>query len=322
MNYIEQSFNWVKKSRRLRNLKLLRKPLSHLLFLAMAFSFTFPILTYFQITKGGFLEELCSHALAAIILIFFTTFVVLWKNGHLIEAMVRARENSHIEPNDGPLNVMFEKSFSDAVARIDSLNSKSGLALSNSEEGNDELNLIVNSCFCLRYSAYIAIDSHVPSLYYKLYPQFLADHKVGQAPRVFSWRILAAEQADLIKDYNENRNLFEQFLQWHTDNGVMLGQISPQAAKKYADLQHIETTDMGLWSRWCSILFIPPKTESQPLTLRYVPSSDKHYNNCKSYFRNVALEANGITLNPQGVLFEVRTDQQKNLAAQQINSIN
>lgn len=294
----------------MKKLKLLKKPGHELLLIIIIFTSVYPLLGQLHV---GYTGQLFVHALVMILAVGTTTFVVLWKNADIIAFLAGVREAHKIKA-DGPLDVLFKRSVTIAAKRLDQLKSETGMAV----EDDEELNMIVKACFRVPFSLYIAVDSHCPSEYYKQYPQFLDDQKVGMRPGTMSWRILAVERNDLIKDYSENTTLFYNFVRWHTDNGILLGQISPAKAKGFANVQGLKTADLGLWSNQCSLLFSPPKNSTEPLRLRYLAPDDRDYNGCKFYFRNVASEDSAISLSGGSVSFRQREANERRDALQAI----
>jgi hypothetical protein len=257
-----------------------RKPGLELIGIGLVFTVAYLVLKrlpFFQ--EHGYGVELLFHVIVSLVLTACTTGLLLWRNVDIILAVLIAKEEHDIG-NHGPLSVMYKNSVFYALKRIGALKSEQGVQVIN----DDEISIIVQSCFDFKCDAYIAVDSNKPSQYNKLYPNYFEMHSAGMRKLQASWRILAVEKQTLIDDLREQPVVFKRFVQWHIDNRVPLGQVDPTEAANLADMQKLKTIDMGLWEGKCSILFFPGTSPEGPITLRYLSPTDPLYHSCKAYF--------------------------------------
>ena len=95
-------------------------------------------------------------------------------------------------------------------------------------------------------------------------------------------------------DSRRNRQIYNDFLDWHTSNHVELLHIAPVRAKELAEAHGVPATDIDVWRDKYALLNEP--IEGAPHTrLRMVFSGEDLFENCRRYSEAMGAEAMPFT---------------------------
>jgi hypothetical protein len=138
----------------------------------------------------------------------------------------------------------------------------------------NELEAFVQACFGSCNGAYQGVDSHKPTDFFELYPQYLISQQVRrrlpnfaqiffdeEPPLSADIRFLLVEKSDLVIDYQENPHIFENFCQQHSRKNINLLQVSPSIANSFASSRNLPSTDVGIFG-WRYAVFFKPIREA------------------------------------------------------------
>ena len=171
---------------------------------------------------------------------------------------------------------------------------------SGTELGRAEIGFITQLCF--RFGGkYDGTDSHVPSRYLEAYPDYLTFHSEnlernpGKENR--GERILITTRAALREDINQHSEEYEDFFNWHTENGITLLEVDPITAYDLKTKFKIPATDLGIWQKYA--LFFSPQGEKGKARLWLAHDGDEVYTRSVEYFKALANKAKPITLFPE-----------------------
>lgn len=205
----------------------------------------------------------------------------------------RIRKKAAIGGSAGKTLLTFaSKHLKSLEETIERLSSKEGI-----EVDRADLVFITQLCFKMGTSKYDGTDSHTPSEFLKVYPEYLTFHSENLKvnPEVeHGSRILIVDPDRLRRDLDVKSDEYLEFLKWHEDNKVELLVVDPMIASKLKEQYKLPTTDLGIWYGHYALLFEPKEKEGRiKLWLTY-PEEDM-YRSSVEYFRSLWEKARHIT---------------------------
>lgn len=121
-----------------------------------------------------------------------------------------------------------------------------------------QLDQFVDACFAANEGyRYVGTDSHVPSLFYKLYPTYLDEQRQSKTATDFDVRIVFPTESELRADHGSHPVVFEEFLERHLNERVHLLQVNWHAARDLAAVHGFPSTDLGIYG-WRFVAFFRP----------------------------------------------------------------
>lgn len=163
-----------------------------------------------------------------------------------------------------------------------------------------DMDYFTTTCFRLGSGIYNGVESHLPSEFYDLYPDYLEAQVLNleKNPRQHSSRILLATRAALRADYLKDKNRFESFFKWHQRPNVKLLYVHPKIAGKLALEQSLQTTDIGIWENQYALLF-KKEDNSSRIVLFMIPQGNPTFDKCVKYVKSLNQTAKEVTCPPE-----------------------
>ena len=256
-------------------------------------------LVAFIVVAGGFYKfHNFFGELANKILIFAFAFLL----GLLIRVLRIRREvllllEQHGETNESlrkPLALFFRNQLLKLGALRRQLTGSEG-----HEFDLEEMEKFVAACFKANGSRkYVGTDSNVPSLFRKLYPNYLDEHFNKASSPGQDIRILFACESELRADYAGNKSEFELFMQRHERHFVLLLQVEKAVAKKAAEEQRFPATDIGIFGT-DFVVFYKPRADhgaSSGCKVLMEPLDEERKKQLREYLRRLNTSAKEIKL--------------------------
>lgn len=143
-------------------------------------------------------------------------------------------------------------------------------------------------CWETHAGRYLGIDGHVPSVYKRLYVDYLDSHErfIRRTGRKDSVRIIIADLDELKNDCDHDPNAREWFETWHRDNDVELRLMSPAEAARAARIHEVESADVAFWSPDTLIVW-RQDDESGQTRMRLLFPGDPPFGQWKDYIDEV-----------------------------------
>lgn len=183
----------------------------------------------------------------------------------------------------------------------------------------DDVTEITHVCFEVGRGKYDGSDSHVPSEYYRLYPEYLKAHEIGLHSGYYKpgTRVLVIERNELMKDVMNNYEPVVNFISWHLRHDIDIKRIDPDEAKDLSSKYEFpETiTDVGIWQDKYVLLFNPLENGKIKLYMRF--TGDKEYNETLKYFDKLVKKSQKIDmweLLQNGATDKIREVEEKRIA--------
>lgn len=183
------------------------------------------------------------------------------------------------------------------IVRSPWLNSEdSGVTLS-----RDKAESVYKDCFEFGGRSYVGTDSHVPSVFFALYRDYLkAQEKYTETEK--SQRILIVEKDDLNHDYVVHSDVFMKLWRWHVEKGCALLQVDPDIAGALSEECGIWTPDVGIWQDY-ALLFKPENSGKGEVKIKLamVFKGEPQYQKIVDYFDCLREKARVMTVRAGGV---------------------
>lgn len=205
----------------------------------------------------------------------FTVFSLGSPVGHLISIGVRAEGSAR-----RAILTFAEDNLKKMREIIDGLRSQGGMKTESAD-----VSFWVQQCFRFGSGRYDGTESHVPTEFPSVYPDYLRLHRdyLNVNPRVRrGTRILVTTREELTEDERRNSDRFWEFVRWHRETGVSLLWIERAQAKAQAARWNLPTTDVGLWHGQYALLFRP---NGRTVTLNWFLDAEDAYRSTVSYFQ-------------------------------------
>lgn len=158
----------------------------------------------------------------------------------------------------------------------------------------EDVREITELCFNSTETTYDGTDSHDPSSFKELYPNYLECHGAmldHLDHDDMGSRILLVDADDLRHDYLSNQKPYTEFVEWHDENDVALLRGSYDRAEKLAQTHDLPTPDVGVWHDEFALLFFPREEDGKIGVRAASPGyNDEEYQNVVSFISDLKKE--------------------------------
>jgi len=163
--------------------------------------------------------------------------------------------------------------------------------------------VLVSLFYCSLSDSYIGTDSHLPSKFFSAYPVVL--ERLGGEGRPRDCRvarIMTVDRDRLNDDARQNPQVWESYISIHKHLNIRLLQVDEEearAALRSCTQSEGWTTDLGMWTHTCALLFEEPTLQNTRAVQLLVPGGslwDSYHNYVSALFsavRSVQLLSNG-----------------------------
>lgn len=243
---------------------------------------------------GGIFEELVEFVLALALVICISLWRVQREVLLLLDS-IKSLDRKYRRP----ITRYFLKNLQDHLqGRLDIV--QKGLFLN-----AEELKRFVLVNFDNNKGTYQGTDSHVPSSFYRFYPNYLESQCEGRNTKK-DVRFLLILQDKLQKDLEEDSGSSELFYRWHMTNGIRLFQVDPQVAAHHASLQGIPSTEIGVFDAKYAAFYKPPYNDNSKYKIWVWPLEKEKAQKVRLYLKHLNENAKEIVFKNKQLQFRER----------------